>query len=314
MPGGLFYNAPYLDATDPESATTGRSRAASRTSLATERFGSHELKGGGEYFVSTGIGGNSQSSTGAVFVDRLPDGGRRVVRDAEGSPVPVFTPGVSEIWTFQATRGARIDIKTTSLYLQDRWMATPRLTLDLGTRIEIVRSDATGDITTVDTSSIVPRLAASYDLQGNGTTVLYGTYGHYSGKYSQVQFGVNTNVGRPNEVDYVYSGPAGSGGDFAPGFDLANYTQVVFRQLPDGERPGRRWHQVAAHARVHGRHRPRARQPRSRQGDLRVADDVELRRGLRGPDAPGPRTCRSSARSRTGCSTTPTGSTATTRR
>jgi hypothetical protein len=78
----------------------------------------------------------------------------------------------------------------------------------------------------------VPRLAASYDLQGNGQTVLYSTYAHYSGKYSAVQFAVNTPFGRPSEVDYVYSGPAGSGSDFAPGFDLANYTQVVYANFP----------------------------------------------------------------------------------
>jgi hypothetical protein len=80
--------------------------------------------------------------------------------------------------------------------------------------------------------SIVPRLAATYDLTGSGRTVVYGTYGHYAGKYSQVQFGVNSNVGRPNEIDYVYTGPAGQGGDFAPGFDLANYTRVVFASFP----------------------------------------------------------------------------------
>jgi hypothetical protein len=155
-----------------------------------------------------------------------------IARDSAGTPVPVFTPGVSQIWNFQAVRGAEVDITTTSVYLQDRWSVTPRLTLDLGTRFEAVRSDATGDITTVDATTIVPRLAASYDLQGDGRTILYGTYGHYSGRYSQVQFATNTNVGRPSEVDYVYSGPAGAGGDFAPGFDLANYTQVVFANFP----------------------------------------------------------------------------------
>ena len=69
----------------------------------------------------------------------------------------------------------------------------------------------------------MPRLGAAYDVQGDGSTVLFATYGHYSGKYSQVQFGVNTNVGRPDEVDYFYSGPAGQGFDFAPAFDLNNF-------------------------------------------------------------------------------------------
>ena len=46
---------------------------------------------------------------------------------------------------------------------------------------------------------------------------------HYAGKASETQFADNTNVGTPSRVTYTYSGPAGSGVDFAPGFDLANY-------------------------------------------------------------------------------------------
>ena len=64
MPGGLFYNAPYLDATDPEQRNNRQITGSVSTLLSTGRYGSHELKGGAEYFVSTGIGGNSQSSTG----------------------------------------------------------------------------------------------------------------------------------------------------------------------------------------------------------------------------------------------------------
>jgi hypothetical protein len=232
VPAGFYYNAPYLDSTDPEDRNNRQVTGSVATLLSAGRLGSHEVKGGAEYFVSTGVGGNSQSSTGAVFVTDYLTSNGTIVRDAAGTPVPVFTPNTSQVWTFQASRGAEVNIKTTSIYFQDRWIVTPRLTLDLGTRFESVRADASGDLTPVDTTSIVPRLAASYDLQGNGQTVLYGTYGHYSGKYSQVQFAVNTNVGRPSEVDYVYTGPAGSGSDFAPGFDLANYTRVVFANFP----------------------------------------------------------------------------------
>jgi outer membrane receptor protein involved in Fe transport len=232
VPGGLYYNAPYLDANDPEQRNNRQITGSVSTLVSTGNYGSHEVKGGAEYFVSTGIGGNSQSATGAVFsTDYLTSNGT-IVRDAAGAPIPVFIPNVTEIWTFQAARGSKVNIDTTSLYLQDRWTVTPRLTLDLGARFEAVSTDATGDISSVDATTIVPRFAASYDLQGNGQTVLYGTYGHYSGKYGQVQFAADTNVGRPSEVDYVYTGPAGSGSDFAPGFDMANYTQAVYANFP----------------------------------------------------------------------------------
>jgi hypothetical protein len=232
VPGGLIYNAPYLDATDPEQRNNRQLTGSAAYLLSTRRYGSHELKAGAEYFVSTGIGGNSQSSTGYIFATDYATQGGAVVRDADGAPIPRFIPGTTQVWTFAATRGAKVDITTTSFYVQDRWIATPRLTLDLGTRFETVGSEATGDINAVDTSSFVPRLAASWAIQESGQTMAYATYGHYSGKYSQVQFAVNSNVGRPSEVDYVYSGPAGEGTDFAHGFDLANYTTATFASFP----------------------------------------------------------------------------------
>ena len=232
VPGFLFYHAPFFDATDPEDRNNRQLTGNLSHLLSSERFGSHDLKGGAEYFVNTGIGGNSQSSTGYVFnTDYVVQNGRPVL-DASGRPIPRFTPGVSLVWNTLATRGAQIDIKTTSLYFEDRWTATSRLALNLGARFEAARSNATGDITSVDTTSLVPRLGATYDLLGDGSTALQATYGHYSGRYNQVQFSANTSVINPSEVDYVYSGPAGEGSDFAPGFDIANYRQAVSATFP----------------------------------------------------------------------------------
>src|SRR5258705_451549 len=201
--------------------------------LSSARAGTHDLKGGAEYFVTTGIGGNSQSPTGYVFVtDFLTDAAGKPVLESNLSPTPRFVPGQSQVWNFQATRGAKIDIKTTSFYAQDRWSVNRRLTLDLGTRFEVVRSNATGDIQAVDTATIVPRLGAVFALDESGKTTVQGSYAHYSGKYGQVQFSANSNVSRPSEVDYVYTGPAGQGSNFAPGLDPANYTAVVFASFP----------------------------------------------------------------------------------
>ena len=228
----LFYAAPYFDSTDPEDRNNRQVTGSLVYSLPTKRFGTHDLKGGAEYFVTTRTGGNSQTSTGYVFrSDYLVQGGKPVV-DAEGVPVPVFVPGVSRLDNWLPTRGARIDIKTTSLYFQDRWVAIPRMTFDLGTRFEAARGTATGDITTVDTTTIVPRLGATFDLEGNGKTVLQASYAHYAGRYNERQFGANTAVGNPSEIISLYTGPAGQGRDFAPGFDLANYTTIIGGGFP----------------------------------------------------------------------------------
>ena len=232
VPASLFYHAPYLDATDPENRDNHQIAASVSYLLSTRGSGSHDLKGGVETFVNRAKGGNSQSSTGYVFVtDYLVQGGRPVL-STQGRPVPVFTPGVSQAWNFIASRGATLDLRTTSLYLQDRWVVTRKLTMDVGLRGEIVRGNATGDITTVDTTSLLPRFAMAFDARGNGRTIVQATYGIYGGRYGQTQFATNTNVGRPSETDYVYTGPAGQGADFAPGFDVANYSRVVFANFP----------------------------------------------------------------------------------
>jgi hypothetical protein len=163
--------------------------------------------------------------------DYVPSGGKPTY-DSAGIPIPNWVPGQSRVQNWIAATGAVINIKTASLYFQDHWIVTPRLSLDLGTRFEAVRSDATGDIVTADTSTIVPRLGVTYDLRGNGQTVFQASYGHYSGKYSERQFAVNTDVGTPSRVTYIYTGPAGQGRDFAPAYNLANYGTILSAAFP----------------------------------------------------------------------------------
>lgn len=217
------YNAPYFDATDPEDRDNRQFTGSVSWFASGARSGSHDIKAGVEHFTSTNRGGNSQSATGYVFdADYL--------TDAAGAPVfvdnrlqPVFSPGGTLLERWLPVRGATIDVTTLSLYAQDRWRPVRQLAFDLGLRYERVRSEATGGIVGVDTDTLVPRLAATYDVTGNGAWLLQTTYAHYAGKYSEAQFANNTNVGNPSRVFGVYTGPAGQGLGFAPGFDPANY-------------------------------------------------------------------------------------------
>jgi hypothetical protein len=233
IPASRLYNAPYFDANDPEDRDNQQITGSVSYFLSTEGAGSHDIKGGAERFTSTNTGGNSQTATGYVFYsDYALDASGLPRFNADGTLTPQFVPGFSRLYNWLPTRGAEININTTSLYLQDRWAATRQLTLDLGMRYERVRSEATGDIIGADTDTIVPRLAATYDLKGDGRWIAQGTYAHYAGKYSEAQFAGNSDVGNPSLVIYQYTGPAGEGLGFAPGLNPANYTVPLLGSFP----------------------------------------------------------------------------------
>jgi outer membrane receptor protein involved in Fe transport len=224
IPGGLHYNAAYFDRNDPEDRDSNQLTGSMSWFGSDARWGTHDVKAGAERFVSIGRGGNSQSSTGYIFnTDYLTAGGRPAL-DLEGRIIPVWLPNASSQAQTLPTRGAQIDIVTTSLYAQDRWTPLKRLTLELGVRYERVRSDATGGIVGADTDTWVPRLGGTFDVEGNGRTTVSASYAHYAGRYGQNFFNKNTMVGNAGRVTRTYVGPAGQGLDFAPAFDPANYT------------------------------------------------------------------------------------------
>ena len=222
------YNAPYFDATDPEDRNNRQITGNVTWFLSSRSTGSHSLKAGFERYTSTNTGGNSQSSTGYVFdADYAVDADGNPLIDANQQLIPLFIPFGTLIENWLSVRGARIDINTTSFFVNDEWALNEHFSFNLGVRGETVDSEATGGITTVDTSSVVPRLGMAYDPLGDGRFTIQSTYSHYAGKYSETQFSETTNVGNPDLLLGIYTGPPGEGLDFAPGFDPNNY--FIFR-------------------------------------------------------------------------------------
>ena len=222
-PGGLHFGPAYFDRTDPEDRDNNQLTGSVSYFGSRPGLGTHDVKAGVEMFSLVLRGGNSQSSTGYLFNTDFATANGRPVTDATGRVVPVWIPGSTTVGNTLPTRGAELDITTTSFYLQDRWTLS-RLTLDLGLRYEHVGSEATGGAASINAQSVVPRLAASYQLRENGGTVLGASYAHYAGRYTSSIFGRNTPVANAGRVTSTYNGPAGQGYDFAPAYDLSNYT------------------------------------------------------------------------------------------
>ena len=229
---GQHYHAPFFSALDPEDRNNEQFAGSVTYFLTTRGTGTHNLKAGVERFTSSRLGGNAQSSTNYVFQSDFVVTGGVPALDPQGRLIPLFVPGTSRLQNWLPTVGATMDLTTNSFYAQDHWAASGRLSFDLGLRFEKADSEATGDIIGADTHAIVPRLGVSFDPLGDGQWVLQATYGHYSGKYSDVQYARNTNVGSPSLITYSYTGPAGQGFGFAPGMDLANYTTVITGTFP----------------------------------------------------------------------------------
>jgi hypothetical protein len=227
IPSFSHYNAPYFSSFDPENRDNKQYAAALSYFISTGSMGRHDLKFGGEHYTSSRTGGNSQSATGYVFrADPVLAGGIPI-SDASGRFIPMFIPGTSRIENWISLQGAEINLKTLSFYVNDRWALNDRWTFNLGARFEQHDTDATqAGITSISSSAFVPRLGATFDVQGDGKWILQATYGHYAGKAAETQFADNTNVGTPNLLLLQYAGPAGQGVNFAPGFDVNNYSVI----------------------------------------------------------------------------------------
>jgi len=226
LPSGRHYNAPYFDSNDPEDRNNRQYTASLSYFLSTSRAGRHDLKIGGENYTSWRTGGNSQSSTGFVFLTDPVMAGTSPLIDSGGRIQPTWVPGVTQVQNWIPVRGAQINLHTMSLYLNDRWQFK-RWAISAGARYEKHTADTTqAGVVTPESSSLVPRVGATYDVKGDGVWILQATYGHYAGKSSETQVADNTNVGSPNRVTSQYNGPAGTGLGFAPGFDLSNYSVV----------------------------------------------------------------------------------------
>jgi hypothetical protein len=221
--GAGHYNAPYFDATDPEDRDNRQVSVALSYFLSTGKLGRHDIKVGYENYRSTNTGGNSQSPTDYVFyADYVTDDAGKPLL-ADGRYQPIWVNGENLRLNWIAARGARIDVTTQSFYVNDSWEMSKHLSANLGARFEMVKSKATGGIVGIDTSTIVPRLALSYDVLANQRIRLDASYARYAGKYSEAQIGTNTSVGNPSYLYQYYIGPDGVGAAFTPAYDPANW-------------------------------------------------------------------------------------------
>jgi hypothetical protein len=171
-------------------ADRGRNQVNASISHYAERFGKHDLKFGLEIERSK-VHSRYGFPQGIYYYDYS----------------AYYPAGQYVAYTYGYDADARNHRE--SVFAQDAWRATGRLTINAGVRVDFVRGRSPAlDKTVYSNTDWAPRIGFAYDLTGDGKTVLKGHYGQYYEAIVSDQYARGV-PGWQDYVTYVYD-PGGS--------------------------------------------------------------------------------------------------------
>ena len=119
-----------------------------------------------------------------------------------------------------------------ALYVRDKFQVSPRWFVEAGVRYEKQKGQSDVGEVTIDAGTFSPRLSSSYDLAGDGKSLVQGSYGRYyagviqsfSDGFAAIPQQTNFDNYRWNGTEYVFSNSVRLGASaFRPNTDLAPY-------------------------------------------------------------------------------------------
>ncbi|MBU2677579.1 MAG: carboxypeptidase regulatory-like domain-containing protein, partial [Gammaproteobacteria bacterium] len=134
-------------------------------------------------------------------------------------------------------QGGSFRIEQSAMYIQDSWQVTDLLTVNLGLRSEkFTNYNSLGEVFIKTKDEIAPRFGATFDLRGDGRTLLSAFWGRY---YMPIASNTNIRLSGAElftEGFYRHDGFANRNSDDTPsGVDLSN--PIQFNAISDGEIP-----------------------------------------------------------------------------
>lgn len=169
--------------------------------LSTPAIGNHSIVGGFEEFHQTRNENNFQSGSDLRIHGNFIYIGQDVFFGVD--------PDSSEIeWDPVPALSSTSDFATRSWFLNDKWELNDRWSFNVGVRYDkSFGTDQAGN-KTVDDDAFSPRLAARYDLRGDGKHNFSATYGRYVSKVDQGPADNTATAGRYASYYWDYRGPA----------------------------------------------------------------------------------------------------------
>jgi hypothetical protein len=198
---GQFFSPIFCGVCTPEYRNNKDLAAKGTYFLSSESVGTHSISFGYQDFDSLRLSNNYQSGSSWFFsATSVTQVGANLypVVDAnsylEYYPIPKVSQGS--------------DLQTQSAFVNDNWKLGGHLSFNLGVRYDKNHGIDAGGHLVANDSQWSPRLAASYDVKGDGKFRVTGSYARYVG---QIQEGIagtgGTSNGTPASYYYFWSGP-----------------------------------------------------------------------------------------------------------
>jgi hypothetical protein len=173
----------------------------------------------GTYFLSTGAGSHLLTFGYDSFNDKVTADLHQSASDYHvwatgsildnGTVYPLIAPGFSTYiinWPIQQNSQGT-NFRTHAFFVNDSWAYNARLSFNLGLRYDRnAGRDASGNLVAND-SAFSPRLGLSWDITGNGRTLLNASVGRYVSALANNVGSFASAAGTPSIFAYFYDGP-----------------------------------------------------------------------------------------------------------
>ncbi|MEO6323891.1 MAG: carboxypeptidase regulatory-like domain-containing protein [Thermoanaerobaculia bacterium] len=201
--GNARYNAPtFCGVCSPEKRDNRDYLIKGTYFLSTEKLGSHNIVLGYDNFAGQRTANNYQSgsnyrlfTTSSIFQN--------------GDIFPVINNGQSSYiyYTPIDTLSQGTNTLTHSVFLNDQWRLSNRLSFNLGVRFDKNNANDSRGVVTANDSAFSPRLAAAFDVKGDGSLKVAASYAKYIGGIQDNLVDSASNAGAPSTYIWYYEGP-----------------------------------------------------------------------------------------------------------
>lgn len=194
-------------------------------------LGTHTVDVGFEILKQERQAANDQSPTSRIFYTwgRNADGTYRVAGTTGVNGITPLTLAQQQtslsvnraVLYFTDKGKAKTDFN--SYYINDLWAITSKFQMMFGLRYDQVKAGDTLGSKTVSSSAFSPRVQATWDLQGDQSWLLVGSFARYTGKLNDSFTNLFTYAGNPQSETYMWAGAQNNAATYAQITSLANW-------------------------------------------------------------------------------------------